>query len=65
MKPIVHYYHPSYEPEVGKVMFLKTRDHPSPMVTNNGDGLVMTSVVVSVGINGVFETHNTKYVPDL
>lgn len=54
-------------PVVGGRVYLQTLDHPGPNVTNwpEGDGFVLTSIIESVGDNGIFETENTFYVPEL
>ena len=61
-KPVVIYYKSAYAPVIGQRMYVGTRNHPSQLVTNNGDGWVRTSRVIKIDNEGGFETENTIYV---
>lgn len=62
MKPVVHYYKGSNTKiTVGDRVSLWSVDHTSPYVSN--EQYALTSRVVEVFENGVFETLNSRYVP--
>lgn len=62
MKPVVHYYKGSNTNiVVGDRVTLWPVDHTSPYVSN--ENYAITSRVVEVFENGVFETLNSRYVP--
>lgn len=62
MKPVVHYYKGSNTKiVVGDRVTLWPVDHTGPYVSN--EQYALTSRVVEVFENGVFETLNSRYVP--
>jgi len=61
MKPTVQYINLQFPPKIGINTILQPIDHPSYLVTNTNP--VVTSNVVKIEENGVFETENTRYVP--
>ncbi len=60
VKPVVQYSKAYTSIVVGQSVTLRPVDHPATYL--NG-GIAHTSTVVSVELDGSFETRNTKYVP--
>lgn len=62
MKPIVHYTPTVFDSIIrGSYAYVQPTDHTSPFISNTR--AVITSRVIRIEKNGVFETMNSIYVP--